>query len=75
MSLPAWECGLKYFSKYGIAAQITSLPAWECGLKYTNYPQSCGNSLSLPAWECGLKWCCVVTSMNQTGHSLRGSVD
>ena len=37
MSLPAWECGLK-FSFAIVVVQINgSLPAWECGLKYINY--------------------------------------
>ena len=32
-SLPAWECGLKYYQKVSLELSDQSLPAWECGLK------------------------------------------
>ena len=32
-SLPAWECGLKYFPFLFFIFWDLSLPAWECGLK------------------------------------------
>ena len=36
-SLPAWECGLKYFYFWIIWSTDSSLPAWECGLKLSEY--------------------------------------
>ncbi len=33
VSLPAWECGLKYGKLSERIGAILSLPAWECGLK------------------------------------------
>ena len=33
MSLPAWECGLKFHISPYCRLSIASLPAWECGLK------------------------------------------
>ena len=33
-SLPAWECGLKYFQNQLLFIISLSLPAWECGLKF-----------------------------------------
>ena len=34
LSLPLWECGLKYRCKHQAARSAASLPLWECGLKY-----------------------------------------
>ena len=31
MSLPAWECGLKFIPDVMITRYRRSLPAWECG--------------------------------------------
>ena len=33
-SLPAWECGLKFYATEQGGNPAGSLPAWECGLKY-----------------------------------------
>ena len=33
VSLPSWECGLKYCEKEVIDNDWRSLPSWECGLK------------------------------------------
>ena len=33
LSLPAWECGLKYVKHREMFYVKQSLPAWECGLK------------------------------------------
>ena len=33
MSLPLWECGLKYELSGKIVDRDESLPLWECGLK------------------------------------------
>ncbi len=34
MSLPSWECGLKFFTQQNHVEPLLSLPSWECGLKY-----------------------------------------
>ena len=34
LSLPLWECGLKYRMSLGSGIRSVSLPLWECGLKY-----------------------------------------
>ena len=36
-SLPAWECGLKYYGQLLLLHNQRSLPAWECGLKSNLY--------------------------------------
>ena len=33
VSLPSWECGLKFDNKLYTSTFIMSLPSWECGLK------------------------------------------
>ena len=33
MSLPLWECGLKYLLAAASLLPLLSLPLWECGLK------------------------------------------
>ena len=55
LSLPAWECGLKFTASSVPAPKIPSLPAWACGLKCMYHHLLSGRLLSLPAWECGLK--------------------
>ena len=37
MSLPAWECGLKFRTAECGRVKIKSLPAWECGLKLCTF--------------------------------------
>ena len=34
MSLPLWECGLKYYNSDNSHNHFLSLPLWECGLKF-----------------------------------------
>ena len=34
LSLPSWECGLKWINKTTKVTGKGSLPSWECGLKY-----------------------------------------
>ena len=36
MSLPLWECGLKYCKEGADVSSLESLPLWECGLKLTS---------------------------------------
>ena len=56
LSLPAWECGLKYLQSIFYYEKDMSLPAWECGLKYSvRLVENWMYTGSLPAWECGLK--------------------
>ena len=38
MSLPSWECGLKFCIELSFSKKQRSLPSWECGLKL--YPAS-----------------------------------
>ena len=33
MSLPSWECGLKFHCRFYRFLSLGSLPSWECGLK------------------------------------------
>ena len=33
MSLPSWECGLKFSEREPLLQELKSLPSWECGLK------------------------------------------
>ena len=33
LSLPSWECGLKFLGTNHSGGTSTSLPSWECGLK------------------------------------------
>ena len=56
MSLPSWECGLKYFWSIWRALQMMSLPSWECGLKWERSTAPTDLPWSLPSWECGLKF-------------------
>ena len=56
LSLPLWECGLKYNLSNSDRKRFASLPLWECGLKYHNYNLSMQIFPSLPLWECGLKY-------------------
>ena len=37
MSLPSWECGLKFKDKESPSRHRMSLPSWECGLKLVCY--------------------------------------
>ena len=39
LSLPSWECGLKFVSPVTLVNWILSLPSWECGLKYNSNKQ------------------------------------
>ena len=39
LSLPAWECGLKFISRIQKRESHRSLPAWECGLKFLSRRQ------------------------------------
>ena len=77
MSLPAWECGLKYGRRgQGYCGRSQSLPAWECGLKLMKEWFLPFVGQSLPAWECGLKsLSCGGSWRVESRHSLRGSVD
>ena len=34
VSLPLWECGLKYYFTLNKVRDYKSLPLWECGLKW-----------------------------------------
>ena len=75
MSLPAWECGLKYGRAERNGSGSVSLPAWECGLKSRPCHIPFWTGVSLPAWECGLKLEHYSRGMGEASHSLRGSVD
>jgi len=55
MSLPSWECGLKFAHCTTIWNNCLSLPSWECGLKFNNGVLLIVLLRSLPSWECGLK--------------------
>ena len=57
MSLPLWECGLKFSWTVRIIAYFLSLPLWECGLKWciSSHPRP-HPFWSLPLRECGLKF-------------------
>ena len=55
MSLPLWECGLKYHMRSRTAKIYRSLPLWECGLKFLIAIAIFTPFWSLPLWECGLK--------------------
>ena len=55
MSLPVWECGLKWYNRQLTLPIYLSLPVWECGLKSVEYQPMDLHPLSLPVWECGLK--------------------
>ena len=47
LSLPAWECGLKFMETYIIVQDPGSLPAWECGLKSDGHsPQRMRSSVT-----------------------------
>ena len=48
MSLPAWECGLKYDLCKIDAYRKVSLPAWECGLKYYGRVRKVDGNLVTP---------------------------
>ena len=59
LSLPSWECGLKFFDRLRNNQLIlASLPSWECGLKYLLHIPISAPVASLPSWECGLKYFC-----------------
>ena len=76
LSLPVWECGLKYHTLIVKSTLDRSLPVWECGLKY--FLMSSVNQLaspSLPVWECGLKSIQRFDHVFTIRHSLCGSVD
>ena len=77
MSLPSWECGLKYFwcsSNVGrkYRRSLRGSVDWNKN-KATLVALA---SASLPSWECGLKSKPEVSFANYPpGRSLRGSVD
>ena len=75
MSLPLWECGLKYGVWRVPVQHGWSLPLWECGLKYYNSDNSHNHFLSLPLWECGLKFRSTGLRHVNGCHSPCGSVD
>ena len=41
MSLPSWECWLKYYAIYDVTDEEQSLPSWECWLKFDIYEELC----------------------------------
>ncbi len=45
-SLPAWECGLKFYVAGMKIMSYMSLPAWECGLK-SKKEKSCGKNITV----------------------------
>ena len=75
VSLPLWECGLKYVLVAQIHFLLTSLPLWECGLKYCKNKDCLKILLSLPLWECGLKSLGWLANSSHPRHSPCGSVD
>ena len=76
VSLPSWECGLKFSDSALRSEKLPSLPSWECGLKLKYINALLVLLASLPSWECGLKLY-KFAPMRKIGesHSLRGSVD
>ena len=58
LSLPLWECGLKYLCEVGEKRRKESLPLRECGLKFPAKAFQLFLLLSLPLRECGLKSSC-----------------
>ena len=58
LSLPSWECGLKFMFGINTVDITMSLPSWECGLKYKTMGFHNFALESLPSWECGLKYTC-----------------
>ena len=75
LSLPSWECGLKYLLILKYYIPYSSLPSWECGLKLFMLLNRPLHIMSLPSWECGLKSATGGVYVNDSRHSLRGSVD
>ena len=58
MSLPAWECGLKWLEKLVLWRNLLVTPCvgvWIEIFKSTLKVRR--SNRSLPAWECGLKYC------------------
>ena len=60
LSLPSWECGLKFLYFIMLLYGSKSLPSWECGLKLVEGYHGEIMNKSLPSWECGLKYFVVV---------------
>ena len=90
MSLPLWECGLKYNFRGWRQGAGKSLPLWECGLKSPFQKALYPSISSLPLWECGLKlflpavnpyrtrslplWECGLKLRWRTAYSIRHGV-
>jgi len=55
MSLPAWECGLKYTMNYQKFYPTTVTPCVGVWIEIATKALSEIDNWSLPAWECGLK--------------------
>ena len=76
LSLPSWECGLKF--KTHVFKPFLTLVAPFVGVWIEIKDVStCENNKrqSLPSWECGLKFVSVVANQYNCSRSLRGSVD
>ena len=69
MSLPLWECGLKY-NCYLLTHLGTSVtPLVGVWIEIAMLVHTCHNSSSLPLWECGLK-CGIISGVNTAIGSL-----
>ena len=75
LSLPAWECGLKYELEIFDTLQQMVTPCVGVWIEIEGYEYYLNKLRSLPAWECGLKLKQPIMSAVKISHSLRGSVD
>ena len=76
MSLPSWECGLKYkvnFFNYDLPYVAPFVGVWIEIVKYNLNLKDV--TPSLPSWECGLKFHLLPLTRAEPSRSLRGSVD
>ena len=76
LSLPLWECGLKYRATktYDDSVIVTPLVGvWIEIIDDVVYNDT--DSMSLPLWECGLKYQVYFRLSYTYGHSPCGSVD
>ena len=56
LSLPAWECGLKYDQKFIVICRRVVTPCVGVWIEMIFFDAQFIRDKSLPAWECGLKY-------------------
>ena len=75
LSLPVWECGLKFYRKEILSMERSHSPCGSVDWNLQHFQELLERRLSLPVWECGLKLKTFCFSPHFPRHSPCGSVD